>query len=95
LIISSLVGQLPARIEVRPDVGTQGAAGLANEPRFKVGQPNVAGPSVAADYRRMAAPVVGAIDQEATHARRPHFPKGDFLLAVFYGSAAGEGGHGP
>jgi hypothetical protein len=37
--------------------------------------------------------VVGAIDQETANARRAHFPEGDFLLAAFYGSAAGEGGH--
>ncbi|HEY5075226.1 MAG TPA: hypothetical protein VII34_11075 [Pyrinomonadaceae bacterium] len=41
----------------------------------------------------MAALVVGAIDQEATNARGSHFPEGDFLVAAFYGSAAGEGGH--
>jgi hypothetical protein len=35
---------------------------------------------------------IGAIDQETTNARRPHFPEGDFLLAAFYGAAAGEAG---
>jgi hypothetical protein len=41
----------------------------------------------------IAALVVGAIDQETTNARRSHFPEGDFLLAGFYGSTAGESGH--
>jgi hypothetical protein len=34
----------------------------------------------------MRAPVVGAIDQQAAHAGRPHFTEGDFLRT---------GGHAP
>jgi hypothetical protein len=69
---------------VWPDVGAVGAARAANKSRFKIGQPNVIRPSVPADLRRVAALEVGAIDQEATNARRSHFPEGDFLVAAFH-----------
>jgi hypothetical protein len=61
-------GQLPARIEVRSDISTLGAASATDKSLFKVGQPKMIGPSVPADCRRMAALVVGAIDQETTNA---------------------------
>ena len=77
---------LPIPIEVWPDVGTQGAASLANESRFKVGQPNVARPSVAADRGPMAAPI-RAIDQQAANARGAHLSQGDLLVS--------EDGHTP
>jgi len=80
---SSLVGQLPARIEVRSDVGTLGAASPTNKSLFKVGEPDMIGPLVRADRDRMAAAKVRAIDQEAANAA-----EGDVLRA-------GEGGHGP
>jgi hypothetical protein len=43
----------------------------------------------------MAAPVVGAINQEAAHTGRSYFTERDFLMAAFCGSAAGKGGHAP
>lgn len=47
------------------------------------------GPPVTADRDRMAAPIVGAIDQDATNAHVEHLGKGDLL-------GAGEGrGWGP
>jgi hypothetical protein len=64
---SSLVGQLPGRIEVRSDVSALGAASPTNKSILKVGQPDVTGPSVTTDCRRMAVLVVGAI-VEAPHA---------------------------
>jgi hypothetical protein len=62
-------------IEVRPYVRTFGAAGLAGEQRLQIGQPDIIGPSVSA--RRVAALVVGAIDQETTIASGAHFSEGD------------------
>jgi hypothetical protein len=45
------------------DVGTSLAAGLADEPGFQIGQPDIIRPSVAADRGPMAALVIRAIDQ--------------------------------
>jgi hypothetical protein len=80
---------------VGPPDGALRATSLANKSRFKVGQPNLVGPSVPADRRWMTAPEIGAIDQETANARRAHFPEGDFLLAAFCGSVAGESWHAP
>jgi hypothetical protein len=63
--------------------GTAGAAlaaGLADKPRLKIGQPEVIGPLICADRTRMAATKVLAIDEDAAHARVAHlaqhvFPK--------------------
>jgi hypothetical protein len=82
-------------MEIRPDVGASLAAGRAYEPRFEIGKPNVIWPSIPADCRRMAALVVGAIDQETANARRTHFGERNFLLALLWRLAAGEGGHAP
>jgi hypothetical protein len=64
---------------VRSDVGTSPAAGLAREPGFDVREPDIIGPSVAADRRPMAAAIIGAIDQEAANAPGAHFSECDFL----------------
>jgi hypothetical protein len=39
------------------------AAGITDEPQLYVGQPDIIGPVVATDRDRMAAPIVGAVDQ--------------------------------
>jgi hypothetical protein len=59
---------LPIPIEIRADVSASLAADLAGEARLDIGQPNIIRPSVAADAYRMAALVVGAIDQKAANA---------------------------
>jgi hypothetical protein len=41
---------------------------LADEARLDVGQPEIIGPLIGADRDRMAAPVIGAIDQETANA---------------------------
>jgi hypothetical protein len=93
---TSWLGPLLVPIEIRPDVGALGAASPTNQFPFKVGQPDMTGPAVAADRGPMAAFVVGAIDQEAANARCSHFREGDFLLAaLFVIAAAGESGHAP
>src|ERR1700726_678539 len=74
--------------EIRAKVGTFQSASLASEARLDIGQPDVIRPVVAADCRRMAAPVVRATDQETANARGAHLSEGDFLLA-------GEGRHAP
>jgi hypothetical protein len=50
------------------------------------GQPDIIRPSVAADRDRVAAPMIGAIDQETANATGSHFSEGDLL-------GTGEGGH--
>jgi hypothetical protein len=54
--------------EIRAYVRAFLAASLTGEPRLKIGQPDLIGPSVPADCRRMAALVIGAIDQETANA---------------------------
>ena len=46
--------RLPVPVEVPPDVGAALAAGLANELRLDVGQPDIIGPAVAAHGDRVA-----------------------------------------
>jgi hypothetical protein len=75
--------------EIRANVRAAGTAGLAGETRIEIGQADVIRPAVAADRSPMAAPEIGAIDQEPASARRPHFPEGDFLVAVLCGLVAG------
>jgi hypothetical protein len=38
-------------------------------------------PSIPADCRPVAGPIIRAINQETANARGPHFPESDFLLA--------------
>jgi hypothetical protein len=59
---------LPIPIEIRPYVGTALAAGCAGETILNVGQSKIIRPRVAADGDRVAAAVVGAIDEQAAHA---------------------------
>src|SRR6266478_3151175 len=47
-------------MKVRPNVGTSLAAGLANEPRLEIGQPETIRPLVRADRYRVAAAIVRA-----------------------------------
>jgi hypothetical protein len=77
----------PLPMEIGPNIRASLAASLAGEARLDVGQPNVIGPSVPADRRRMAAMIIGAIDQQAANAGGAHLAEGDFL--------SGEFGHGP
>jgi hypothetical protein len=74
-------------MEIGADVGAPLATDLAGKPRLDIGQPDVIRSSIAADCRRMAAPVVRAIDQETANASGAHLSEGDLL--------AGEGGHAP
>jgi hypothetical protein len=73
--------------EIWANVGTFPSASLASEARLDIGQPDVIRPAVAADCRRMAAPVVRAIDQETANAGGTHLGEGD-LLAGSFGHAA-------
>jgi hypothetical protein len=49
---------------------------------FQIGQANMVRPSVAADLNMMRAPIIRTVNQEPANAGRPHFAKGDFLLAL-------------
>jgi hypothetical protein len=66
-------------LPIGPHVGTFPAASLAAKPRLYIGQPNVIRPSIAADRCVMAAPKIGAVDQQPAHASGAHFSEGDFL----------------
>jgi hypothetical protein len=68
-------------IELRPHVSAAMATGSADEPRLNVGQPEIIGPAVAADRKRMAAAIVGAVDQQPTNALVAHVGERDFLRA--------------
>ena len=53
--------------EIRPHVSAALAAHRADETKLNVGQPDVIRPAVTADGDRVAAGVVGAIDDVAAH----------------------------
>jgi hypothetical protein len=58
------------------------------EPVLDVGKPDIIGPAIGAHLDRVAAFIVGAINQHAAHATGAHLSKRDFLLA-------GKFGHSP
>jgi len=59
---------------------------LADKPRLDVGQPDI-GPAIAADRNRVAAMVVGAVDQDAAKAGLRISAK------VIFGRAVGHAAH--
>jgi hypothetical protein len=63
--------------EQAPDVGTSLAAGLADELRLNVGQPDMVRPAIGTHLNRVAAPVIRAIYQEIANPGGAHFSKGD------------------
>ena len=67
---------------VRPDISASLAAGLTDKPRLELGQPDVIRPPVCADYDRLAALVIRAIDQEPAHASFAHLGERDLLRAL-------------
>jgi hypothetical protein len=64
---TSVADRAPAKIRMQPNVGTLLAACRANKPGLKIRQANIIRPSIAADREVVAAPVVGAIDQQPAH----------------------------
>jgi hypothetical protein len=75
------------RSKVRPDIGATLATCGADEPMLNIGNPQLIGPSGGAHFDRVAASVVGAIDQNAVAAGSSHLAERDFLLP-------GMSGHG-
>ena len=71
-----------------PDIGATLPAGLAGELVLDVGKPDIISPAIGAHFDRVAAFVVGTVDQDAVDAGFPHLSESDFLLA-------GEFGHFP
>jgi len=55
-------------MEVRPNVSAFKPAGLADEARLKIGEPDLIRPLLCADCDRMAAMIIRAIDQETADA---------------------------
>jgi hypothetical protein len=66
-------------LPIRPDVSTATTAGGTDEPGLDIGQPDVIGPSIGIEARRVAAAMVGAIDQHSAHAGGAHLGEGDLL----------------
>jgi hypothetical protein len=64
-----------------PHIGAALATGRAGKAAFQVGQPHIVRPRVGIDGHRMAALVVGAIDQQTAHAGGAQFSKRNFLRA--------------
>jgi hypothetical protein len=58
----------PPPVKIRPDVSVALAAGRAGETVLDIRQPNVIRPAIAADRDGVAAAVVGAMDEQPTHA---------------------------
>ena len=61
-------------VEIRADVSASPAV-PADEQRFDVGKPDIIRPSVAADRDGVAAPIIGAIDQQTANAGGAHLAK--------------------
>jgi hypothetical protein len=64
------------------------SGGSADDAWLKIRQPEVIGPAVSADRGRVAAVIVGAVDQDAANALFVHLGEGDL-------GRAGRGGHAP
>jgi hypothetical protein len=71
------------RLPIGPHIRTFPAAGLTGESRLDVRQSDAIRPSISGDRGPMAAVVVGAIDQDAAHARGAHLgERGDFCTTT-------------
>ena len=66
-------------VKIGPHLGAFLAAALTDKARLKIGEPDVIRPLVCADRSRMAAMIIGTINQETADARRAHFGEGDLL----------------
>jgi hypothetical protein len=80
-----LADRHPTPVEIWPHVGAALTADPTGEALLDIGQPGIIGPRIAADRNRVAAAVVGAIDQQAAHAHFAHLAKRDLLRAVVHG----------
>jgi hypothetical protein len=69
---------------MRADVGATLPASRTDELILNIGKPEVASPSTRAHLDRVAAFVVGTVDQNTAHAAGAHLSEGDFLRAVGY-----------
>jgi hypothetical protein len=75
-------------LKERPDIGATTTADLAGKLRLEIRQANVIAPAIGIHDDRMRALVIGAIDEQPARAGLPHFPEGDFLVAL-HGSQYG------
>ena len=74
---------------MRPNIGDALAACLTDKPGLNIGEPHFVGPSLGLHRDRVAALVIGAIDQDAERARRAHLAKGDLLELLRIGCRYG------
>ena len=70
-------------VEIRAYIRAAPAASLAGESRLQIGQPDIIGPSIAADRCVVAAMIIGTVDQETANASGAHFCEGDLLASRF------------
>ena len=83
---SAALGSHRRLFEEGPDIGAATAAGLAGKLGLKIGQANIVRPLGGIYHDRMRAFEVAAVDDQPARAVvRPHFPEGDFLLALHSG----------
>ncbi len=75
------MGRLLRITKARPDICADVAVSGAGEQRFEIGEPDIVGPLLGADARRVRATIIRATDQEIAHAGCAHFAKRDFLGA--------------
>ena len=68
-------------VEVWPNIGASLAAGLTDEQRLDIGEPNIVGRLIAAACGRVAALVVRAVDQHAPNAHFAKLAECEFLFA--------------
>src|ERR1019366_4878490 len=78
-------GAHPGRRKIRPDVGAALPAGPAHELILDVGKPDIIWPSVGAHLDRVAAFMVGAVDQYTAHAHFTHLGERDLVGAGKFG----------
>jgi hypothetical protein len=69
-------------LPIGPHIRAEPAASLTGKLGFQIRQAHVIRPSIAADRSPVTAMIIGAVDQESTHARGAHFCEGDFLGPV-------------
>jgi hypothetical protein len=86
LVISSSSAH-PGRRKMRADVGAALRAGIADEPVLDVRKPDIIGPLARAHFDRVAAFVVGTVDQDAPYPAIAHLSEGDLCGRVRAGMA--------
>ena len=91
LAIAHHVSRLLVPIEIRPHIRAALATGRAGETVLDIRQPNVISPLVCHDGDRVAAAIVGAVHEQATHAHVAHLAEGDQVREQVSRASSPEG----